>query len=1134
MGRGWRLNGVWYGAVQELQVPGGARGAAWWIVRQGGDGPRHLLQVWEPAPPPRLLDSIREEFLQGFSQGEPLDAGTCHLGFDGKAAWFLQALEGSPFLRAWEEADATERAGLAAFTRAAVARSKVARLVVPGAMGLLRGQVLVPRVLGVPVLGEDDLDSLASLPAGSGGIRLWDQPPRFTEPGRAPIRGRAQELTYLKSLMLGLGSPVAMERVVLLQGEEGLGQDRLCDWAAAAAEAEGIWVQDLEILPGEKPGLFLERLLAGAIAGMEADLYASDPALARALARRLATFAFLRGGRKPGFEDRRLDMEEVDAALGVLAFAQAKASRLFLIRGMEAVDPGLLGLLRGLVGHSRVPWLLAFRGQGSCPGLKSYTESLRNQPSTAVVVLDRLEDVILPEVLGDLLGPRRLPPGFEEAACAASLGNPGLLQGVLESAVHQGILVWREGAWTGPEEGIPELRTPEAQGGGILAGRLERLDAATAAMGRLLALADAPLAQPVLQRILALDADAAEESLAALVKARLAIQADGRYRVASGQARDLILARARAEELPPLARQLVRTLEEESGKPLLSVRLQACARDARTALLAILAALEGEQPGPQEVQAVVEEALALHPEAHQLARLWELLSDAWATGAAGAQAGEGPSPGARALEALQRGLDALGDPGPGTLEEEQAARLLRKRAMLEIRLRRLKEAHQSIRTAAASLADHPFHVEQPRLRLAMGRYHQVQGSMAKAVRALEEGLMLLDRKGPGADRRDQVELLLELGRIQGHQAQFQRALASLEAGKRFLEHEGDRRRLVGVLAFLGQVHQGLGQMDPAAQYLNEALGLARALDDPGLKAACHLDLGILRSLQQAVGPALAHLDRSLRRWQELGDRPRSARAMAWKARTVAVLGDVAQADFLLLAASDLPEDQITPFEAGEREFLGGEIAAFRNACGDARRLFLQAANRFGEAGYLWRERLARLRCIQAEALAPGDQVPESAWIHLERLRSLVDGTGSRWLELEWHRAHALLLSRGDVQESAVAGALLAWGDVVALARELRFPAQVLEAETRVSGLLLARGEKLGARGRIQDAQPSFQELWSRLPDRTEEIFLGRPDIHAFQAAVEAIGLRFLLPAKEDPLADWSPTQANVPSVSKLR
>jgi hypothetical protein len=45
-------------------------------------------------------------------------------------------------------------------------------------------------------------------------------------------------------------------------------------------------------------------------------------------------------------------------------------------------------------------------------------------------------------------------------------------------------------------------------------------------------------------------------------------------------------------------------------------------------------------------------------------------------------------------------------------------------------------------------------------------------------------------------------------------------------------------------------------------------------------------------------------------------------------------------------------------------------------------------------------------------------------------------------------------------------ALRAWSEVLAAARDLQFPAQVLEASTEGALLLLQRGEKLGARSRM--------------------------------------------------------------------
>jgi hypothetical protein len=110
-----------------------------------------------------------------------------------------------------------------------------------------------------------------------------------------------------------------------------------------------------------------------------------------------------------------------------------------------------------------------------------------------------------------------------------------------------------------------------------------------------------------------------------------------------------------------------------------------------------------------------------------------------------------------------------------------------------------------------------------------------------------------------------------------------------------------------------------------------------------------------------------------------------------------------------------------------------------------------------------------------------------------------------------------------VQES-----LQAWSEVQAAARDLLFPVQVLDASTEGAQLLLSRGEKLGARARMQDAFPSFQQIWARVPESHGAAFMGREDMHRFRQTVEAVGLRFVLPERIDPLEDWAITRVNLP------
>ena len=1126
---GRRLGAYAYTQVAALPPWPGGPGCVFSLVRREGDGRRCLLQLWAPRPPERMLDTLRADFLQRFSQAESMDTGPCHMGFDEDKAWILQELGGTPLPRFWGESGAAARQDLKDAILAAAEGSRAPRLLWPEVIGIKPGRILAPRILGEPGRPFEALRELLPTPEESGPPsqlpRLWEDAPDLADSSRLPIRGRAQELTYLKSLMLGLAASAPMERIVLLVGEVGLGHERLTDWAAAAAESEGLWVTNLEAHPFETAGAFLERLVQNLINGAEAELYAERPAVARALARRMATFAFLQGGRRPNALERSVEPAEVDAALAALAFAQARHPRLIIVRRLELAASDVHELVKELVEASRLPWLLSSRSQGAAR-LKSCTAALRNHPEAGTVVLGRLEDGHLVSILDDLLGAHDLAPALVAQLCTACLGNPGLLQRFLELAQADGALAHHEGRWSHPPDVPLKVALQEDMVQGILAGRLTRLDPAALALVRYLALADLTLSLPTLGRVLGLDPDAVEEALNNAVSAKVAQVQDHGAEVPGTVVRDLALASMVPPERARCARLLLKVLGEEGGKPFLSVRLLSFAMDPATALAQVLQALEAVGPGPEAAQRIFTECMALKPTPAQQARLWEFLSDQRCL----ATPGQGRSPLESALEALERAIQVLGEGAQPLAAETWQARLQGKKGQLEIRLRRFKAAAASLGEASRLMADHPFHPEQARLLLATGRLLLAQGHGGKGILALEEGLRSAGHK-PEGEVLDQVPLLLELGHAQAQRALWQGALETLQSARRLLEHTGDRRRLVVTLGHLGTVYQGMGQTDSASECLKEAFALTRLLGDPELTAACNLQAGILRSCQQLTGAALTHLDSAFQGYAMLGDSAMATQAQAWKARTVATLGDPVLAELLMLQASAVDPETLTPMEKGDRVLLEGEIALFKGAWDDARRHFQAASHRFAEGGLLWRERMARIRAIQAESRGATEPAAlESAWIRLERLKGPVEASGSRWLEVEWHRAHALVLSCSGTEEAVIADALLAWGEVLAGAREMRFPVHVLEASARSAQLLLDRGERLGARSRAQDAAAAFQEIWAKVPDQYAQSFLERPDIRAWQKTAASAGMPFSLPDRTDPLADWSPTQVNVPSI----
>ncbi|WP_291270452.1 hypothetical protein [Geothrix sp.] len=1110
-------------------------GCTWHLVRREIDGSRFLAQVWSPLPPDRDLDQMRDTFLARFLDAGPLDPVHGHFGFDDERAWYLQALHGTPLSRLWPSWGEVQREALLRHLAQQLAQDLHPRFLHPEVITFRPGLTQIPRVLGEPPWGLAVVPTLLPRTAPAPALseeQPWLQARDLSEPISRPLRGRSQELPYLKSLMLGFSAPIPMERIVLLQGEEGVGKAHLAAWACAVAESEGIWVHRLEASADESAGRFLTRLLEAVLAGSEVDLYAERPGAAKALALRLQAFSFLTGGRHPNRQEAGPDPEELKAALEVLDFASLHHPRLIHLSDLDRATPEVLSLVREIVHASGTPWLLSLTTGAQGAGLRPLIADLRQESAAALVGVNRLEDEDLRLVLQDLLGRHALPGDYLAGLVIQSLGNPGLLRNLLELAQQEGALLWEQNRWIPVPGRPPTLQAEDDLIRQIFLGRLQRLTPASATLVRLLALAERPLPVAALGRLLGLEGDPLEDALQGAVGSRLVQLRQDQVTIPDPRWREMVLTRTPLPELKRLARALLSVIQEQGGVAAHSVTLQALASDEATALAGALEALDQRPPGtPSETLRMVEQALQLDPRPWDEARLREHLAEAWARGTP--PPGEGPArpSGELALEALDRALEALGRAAAHEGVRLAEARLHRKRAMLQLQLRRPAEAQEAIMAAAERLVDHPLHPEQPRLRLALGELHLLQGHLTKGIRALEEGLH------PPAGRpqpQDQAALLTTLGRALAAQGQFQRSVTHLQSAQRLLEHDQDFRHLVPVQIALAQVHLMQGQAEPCVALLREALQTARLEGDLALQVQAHFALGTVRSLQQFLGPALSHLDRALERAQRLGEGARTVMIQLWRARTLAALGDPVAADHAQFEATAIPSPVLSPEERGDHTLLQGDIARFRSAWREAGRFFKAAADHFEANGMLWRHRLAQLRLSQAvarESRQARQEAPEQGWAILENLKGPVEGSGSRWLDLEWHRAHALLLSTVPASEAVAEEALRAWSEVLAAARELQFPAQVLEASAEGALLLLQRGEKLGARSRLQDAFPSFQQLWARLPDTHETSFLGREDLHRFRQTVESTGLRFILPERADPLVDWTPTQVNLPAYS---
>jgi tetratricopeptide (TPR) repeat protein len=1115
-----------------LMELGQGEGCTWHLMRRELDGTRFLAQLWSPLPTERVLDQIRDTFLARFVDASPLDPLVGHIGFDAEKAWCLQALHGTPLSRLWAGWEDRQREALMKHLAEQLNQDPHPRFLHPEVITLRPGLTQIPRVIGTAPWGlgaiPGFLEQTPAAPAEARGLP-WTLPRALSEQVARPLHGRSQELPYLKSLMLGFTAPMPMERIVLLQGEEGVGKEHLAAWACAVVEGEGIWVHHLATSADEPAGRFLGRLLEALLMGSEVDFYAERPEAAKALSLRLQAFGFLTGGRSLHRQETGLDSEEIKAALEALTFAAHLHPRLIHLSGLDRATPDVLSLVRELIHASTLPWLLSLSTGAEGAGLKPLIAQLRGEAAAALLGVNRLEDDDLRRVLHDLLGPHDLPETFCADLISQSLGNPGLLQNFLELAQQSGALIWDQDHWTLAPGEFPVLKAEDDLMRQIFLGRLQRLPAAAATLIRLLALAERPLPASALGRLLGLEDEALEDALSLAEGSRLAQMRRGQARIPDPRWRELVLAHTPQADLKRLARALVAAFREQNWD--CPVTLQSLATDEATALAAVLAALDQALPGPPaETQRLVQQTLLLKPSPRDEARLHEHLADAWATGAHAAETQLERPPAEEALLSLGRAMQALSRAPHDEETRLVEARLYRKQALLHLHLRRPTEVQEALRCAAERLADHPLHPEQPRIRLALGQLYLLQGHITKGIRALEEGLQ--PQGGSKPLPQDQAALLLELGRALAWQSNFLRAGTLLQSAQRMLEHSQGYRSLVPVQIVLAQVRLAQGQSEPCVQLLREALQTARMQGDLALQAHGHLALGMVRSLQQFLGPAMSHLDRALSRAQRLGNQAQVSLTQIWRARTFAAMGDTVAADHAQFQALATRPALASPEEQGDHLMLQGEVARFRSAWRDAARLFKSAADHYEATGLLWRQRLALLRFSQAvarDARHSSLEAPEQGWAILENLKGPVDGSGSRWLDLEWHRAHALLLSTVPSTEAVAQEALQAWSEVQAAARDLQFHAQILEASAEGAMLLLKRGEKLGARARMQDAFPSFQQLWTRLPEAQETTFLGREDMHRFRKTVEAVGLAFIRPERADPLQDWTPTQLNIPA-----
>ncbi|HET8900966.1 MAG TPA: hypothetical protein VFM84_03420, partial [Holophagaceae bacterium] len=903
---------------------------SWHLMRREEDGARFLLQRLHPRPGDRRLESVKNAFLTGVQEADPAQPAESHFGYDEQQVWYLQRLEGQPLARAWPGWTAAQRQEAWRELEKRLVRLGRPAFLHPETILLRPGRMLFPRLLGDAPWPLEQLRALLPSEPGEGAeTPAWELPPDLGENLARPVRGRGQEATYIKSLMLGLSAPAPMERIAVIQGEEGIGKAQMAALAIAAAEADGLWAHRLEA-QAEGPAGLLGRIAASALQGLEAEFYAQHPAAAKTLSRRVPAYAFMAGGR--GRAEDTIEPEEVSAALVALDFASLLHPRLIAVLGLDGADAGTLAALRELMDRSTVAWLLTAGTGARGLGLRPLLAHLKGHPSSSVVNLSRLEDEDLRGEMEDLLVAHHLPPATIAELLRHALGNPGLLQNFLELAQQDGSLLFEQGRWILAPGRRLQVQAEEDLVNQVFLGRLQRMLPGTSALVRLLAVADRALAVPMLGAALGLSGDALEEALHGATASKLVQIQGGEAVIPDARWRDLIRSHTPRAELRRLAKGLLAALPEAELKSVRALPLQTLAADEATGLAELMKALDRPlHVSPRDAAAVMRQALPLQPGPMEQARLQEWLGDAWSSGGSEGEEAADAIPGKQALDAYAEAMAALAPLPQDAVRRGVEARLLRKQASVLLQLRHAGEARKILDQAFDLIHADAGHPEHPRLRLALGKWYLLRGDTPKGIQLLEEGQRLLI--GGQSPARDQAAILLELGRALAHQGQFNRAAHQLESAQRLLELEHDPRGQVPIQMALGQMALAQGQPDRALTVLGEALQTARYQGDLLMQAQAHLALGSVRSILDQVSPALAHLERATDRFQRLGLGAHAALSRLWRARTLAAMGDLVASEHQELQALSAPASELQAggLETGDKIWLQGEIAGFRGA-----------------------------------------------------------------------------------------------------------------------------------------------------------------------------------------------------------
>ncbi|HHS97626.1 MAG TPA: tetratricopeptide repeat protein [Chloroflexi bacterium] len=936
-------------------------------------------------------------------------------------------------------------------------------------------------VLAREIALQADL-TVAHLPAVAEGTL-----PLFLEEDAAtPLVGRREEraalLAHLDAALAGHG------RLVLLEGEAGVGKTRLLQEIARDASWRGVQVLWGQNAGPEPPAPYqpLAEALESALSPLRVEQLSAllEPACLQEIVRLIPSLAEWLPGLEPApaLQPQQEQERFLEALTRVLLGLAQIAPHLLIIEDLQWADEATFQVLAHLVrrlGDSRLLVLASYREEEARAqaDLWERLQDLDRLGGGYRMRLARLDQKATAQLLSHVLGFAPVNPRFGQWVYRESEGNPLFALEILRSLHGEGVLYRNaRGAWGTPwddEGGPPEnLLPPTVEQ--VTRRRLGRLTREA----RVLLNAAAVLGEEAsFQNLCATTGFPQEKALSILDELRqqhLLLEGSIGYRFGHAKMRQAVYEAIPVHERRALHRRAFAALQ---GAPY----------RCTTALAHHAERGEMWSEAARGYRRLGRYAADLH--AYTVARMYY----------------------ERALTLIDRAglpdaeqfdlrrehevvLGILGEREEQMVALAEMARLAgedparrayvhHRRALVLTQISRFLEAEEEARQAlrlARALNDRETEAQA---LLALGRALGIRGEVDEAIPHLESAVRIAHAVG---DRPLEVEARATAASAYLAARRYGPARDHAEAALRLAEELDRKHTLAGMWGTLGRIEAMTGNLARAEECYRRSLEICEAIGYRQGKARSLLNWGVILADQGRIGQALRRYQAALEAYRGLKDRRGEAITLGNLADLYHVyLGDDEAASRYAREALHLCEVTDNP-DVGYHLLVLGRIAVRRGAYREAGDL-LQRSLRAMRATRKRRGEVAAHRALAAWALALG--YPQQALNHLRDAEAACREAGAETdcVGVLADRGEALLaLGRPDEALEATTQAVARLQPGV----EQRY--RVLFVHHRA---LRAVGREREARDVLEQAHRALMETLEGLPEPQRRTSLERVPVH---------------------------------------